>query len=195
MVGWIGPGNTTSNGPWTPPSDVSGVGPSWAAHGWANGPSGGPPGPGGAQSGFPAWLNNSNIPQVVRDWFTQNWRPPVAPAPPPGMVGQIPGVAGPTLSGRQPLPVSPASGGLTQGTLDRMLAMTAAANARGASGPGGWGSARPDVAVAPPVSTMTGPGFDASGSLLRRSGPAPAGPPQSLVDKINAALAAAGQPR
>ena len=45
-----------------------------------------------------------------------------------------------------------------------------------------------------PVSAMTGPGFE-KGSLLRRSGPAPVGPPQSLVDKINAALAAAGQPR
>ena len=171
--------------------------------------------PWGGTPWAPAMQGLQGAPDVVRQWFMQNWKAPVGgPQQLPGGQGGTPWwqgprpvrppvtspglVAGPTLSGRQPLPVgSPTTpgggGGLTQGTLDRMLAMTAAANARGASGPGGWGSARPDVVgAAAPVSAMTGSGFDASGSLLRRSGPAPLGPPQSLIDKINAALAAAG---
>ena len=155
----------------------------------------------------PGW---ANLPPAVQQWITStpNWfqdmagRPPFTGAPPPrpspsplgprpGVTGWPPGVAGPTLSGRQPL-AAPSS--LSPDTLARMTAMTAAANARGASGPGGWGSARPDVVgTAAPVSTMTGSGFDASGSLLRRSGPAPTAPPQGLKDKINAALVAAGQ--
>lgn len=63
----------------------------------------------------------ANAPQAVQDWFAQNWPGARGRTPPPGMPPRLPftgwtrnpggtvtspGVAGPTLAGRQPLPVS-----------------------------------------------------------------------------------------
>jgi len=74
--------------------------------------------------------------QTTRGPHSGPWTPPVMPppgtAPPPAAP---PGVA----------PPLPTAGGLSPDTLSRMRAMTTAAQAGGASGPGGWGSARPDA--------------------------------------------------
>lgn len=71
-------------------------------------------------SAAPGWNSGmwANAPQAVQDWFAQNWRPPrggpsALPGqgtpwwrgPRPGMGARGPlGMAGPTLSGRQPVP-------------------------------------------------------------------------------------------
>ena len=80
--------------------------------------------PGGQSSwgGATPW---ANAPQAVQDWFAQNWPGARGRTPPPGMPPRLPftgwtrnpggtvtspGVAGPTLAGRQPLPVSNVGG-------------------------------------------------------------------------------------
>lgn len=119
--GQMGP----QGGSWTPPP----AGPSWGAHGWGGPPSltpGGVPGPGTAVSGgVPPWL--STAPQAVQDWFNQNpqWlgtntggpsQLPGSPQATPWWRGPRPGMAGPTLSGRQPVPV-----GVGRNPTDRVL--------------------------------------------------------------------------
>ncbi len=132
------------------------------------------------------------------DRFSPTWpqhrnltSPP--PAPP---VAAPPAVAPPV----------PTPSALSPDTLSRMQAMTSAAQAGGASGPGGWGS----PGVVPPSSGLspdtlsrmgamtaaaqgggvTGPGGFGSPqmpSLIQ--GPPSAGPSQGLIDKITASLA------
>lgn len=102
--------------PWVSPGGVGG-GPSWGAHGWGGPPSLTPNGVPNAQNpgaigAAPSWL--SSAPQAVQDWFNQmnpQWMNPQASRP----WLRPRGVAGPTLSGRQPVsayrPVGRSPGG------------------------------------------------------------------------------------